>query len=329
LLSLIAGEDINNDQPPPAATAEDDDDDGSSSIYSTSATFPSVLLAAAACGQYKIKTTTRSLNDSDSDSDSNSDSSSSSSITASPSSSSSSSPLLLYEACLSSLSYLYFLSLPSTQVCRVNGNNEIKPRHDNIGTETRPGLRQLSVTLYTYPSSTHIVNAFDKIMGTHLARDLTVKTPSSSPSSSSSSSLALTPLLPLCDSVSSLLLSLKYGERVSTSPSFDISSPEFDSFISLSAFQPYQCQYKWFRSDELCDLLSEFNEVILVGDSLTRHHMQAIFVLLSDDLKSGMIMIIIISIIIMIMTTSFISTCLVIFRLMLDLCVYVSICINH
>lgn len=44
---------------------------------------------------------------------------------------------------------------------------------------------------------------------------------------------------------------------------------------------------RWFTTDEVCDILSRFHKVIFVGDSMMRHVIGAINVLLREDLGYG------------------------------------------
>lgn len=44
---------------------------------------------------------------------------------------------------------------------------------------------------------------------------------------------------------------------------------------------------RWFTTDEICDILSRFEKVIVVGDSMMRHVVGALNVLLRQDLGYG------------------------------------------
>ncbi|RMZ92071.1 hypothetical protein DV736_g722, partial [Chaetothyriales sp. CBS 134916] len=79
------------------------------------------------------------------------------------------------------------------------------------------------------------------------------------------------PFSPLCSDRASLLDAFTGGGR-----------------IGLNApFQPRGCDMRWFASDEACAVLSRFERVIVVGDSMMRHLVGALNVLLRKDLGYG------------------------------------------
>lgn len=75
----------------------------------------------------------------------------------------------------------------------------------------------------------------------------------------------------LCTTRSSLLTAMSSGGRIG-----------FDA--------PYMCRdcdMRWFTSDEVCEILGRFDRVVLVGDSMIRHVMGALMVLVRRDLGYG------------------------------------------
>lgn len=54
--------------------------------------------------------------------------------------------------------------------------------------------------------------------------------------------------------------------------------------------EPYwsrDCDMQWFTADQICDVLSRFDHIYLVGDSMMRHLSQALHVLMRADLVNG------------------------------------------
>lgn len=79
------------------------------------------------------------------------------------------------------------------------------------------------------------------------------------------------PFDPLCSSRKELLAAVSGGGRVG-----------FDA-----PFVPRGCDMRWFATDEICDILSRFERVVVVGDSMMRHIIGAMNVLLRKDLGYG------------------------------------------
>lgn len=50
---------------------------------------------------------------------------------------------------------------------------------------------------------------------------------------------------------------------------------------------PRDCDMRWYATEEICDILSRFEKVIVVGDSMMRHVVGAMNVLLRQDLGYG------------------------------------------
>ena len=52
-------------------------------------------------------------------------------------------------------------------------------------------------------------------------------------------------------------------------------------------YMPRGCDMRWFTTEEICDILSRFSKVIIMGDSMMRHIIGSINVLLRKDLGYG------------------------------------------
>lgn len=81
------------------------------------------------------------------------------------------------------------------------------------------------------------------------------------------------PDLPVCKSSSELLASLKQGHRV--------------QIEDANYFEPAGCTFEWYSQDMTCDILSRYSTMHIVGDSISRHHQQAMLMLLTQDWKFG------------------------------------------
>lgn len=79
------------------------------------------------------------------------------------------------------------------------------------------------------------------------------------------------PFSPLCGTRQELLRAMSGGGRIG-----------FDS-----PFMPRGCDMRWFSTEEICEILSRFHAVVLVGDSLMRHVMGSMSVLIRKDLGYG------------------------------------------
>ena len=49
----------------------------------------------------------------------------------------------------------------------------------------------------------------------------------------------------------------------------------------------YACNVEWLGEKEICSILGKFSRVYLIGDSLTRHMAQTLFMMLSGDYQYG------------------------------------------
>lgn len=52
-------------------------------------------------------------------------------------------------------------------------------------------------------------------------------------------------------------------------------------------YMPRDCDMRWFTTDEVCEILSRFEKIIFVGDSMMRHVIGAINVILRENLGYG------------------------------------------
>lgn len=91
------------------------------------------------------------------------------------------------------------------------------------------------------------------------------------PSCNISSPSLHNPTTPLCLTRPSLLTALSSGGRIG-----------FDAPYSTP-----QCSMRWLTTPEICTILSRFTRVIVVGDSMMRHVVGALNVLLRQDLGYG------------------------------------------
>lgn len=76
---------------------------------------------------------------------------------------------------------------------------------------------------------------------------------------------------PQCSNAAELLQSLTYGRRVSQD----------------GPFHPYGCNLNFYTPAEVCDIMSRFDKVWIVGDSLMRHVASALHIILRQDLIEG------------------------------------------
>jgi hypothetical protein len=52
-------------------------------------------------------------------------------------------------------------------------------------------------------------------------------------------------------------------------------------------YMPRGCDMRWFTTEEVCEILGRFEKVVIVGDSMMRHLIGAIYVLIREDLGYG------------------------------------------
>lgn len=79
------------------------------------------------------------------------------------------------------------------------------------------------------------------------------------------------PIAPLCSTRAELLEAVSGGGRAG-----------FDT-----PFIPRGCDMRWFTTAEVCEIFSRFEKVIMIGDSMMRHVVGALNVLLRQDLGYG------------------------------------------
>ena len=80
-----------------------------------------------------------------------------------------------------------------------------------------------------------------------------------------------TPFHPLCQDRAELLMAMSNGGRVG------IDAP----------YMPHGCDMRWFSNDELCEILSRFSLVYMIGDSMIRSNALAMHSILRRDLVRG------------------------------------------
>ncbi|KAH8601522.1 hypothetical protein B0O99DRAFT_667150 [Bisporella sp. PMI_857] len=86
------------------------------------------------------------------------------------------------------------------------------------------------------------------------------------------SSLQLhTAFSPLCHDRRSLLTAMSSGGRIGHD----------------SPYMPRGCDMRWFTSEEACEILGRFDKVVIVGDSMLRHVMGALNILIRKDVGYG------------------------------------------
>ncbi len=52
-------------------------------------------------------------------------------------------------------------------------------------------------------------------------------------------------------------------------------------------YQPRDCDMRWFSTSEVCEVLGRFDSVVLVGDSMIRHLIGGLNILVRGDLGYG------------------------------------------
>lgn len=50
---------------------------------------------------------------------------------------------------------------------------------------------------------------------------------------------------------------------------------------------PRGCDMQWYTTEEVCEILGRFSQVILVGDSMLRHVIGALNIIIREDLGYG------------------------------------------
>ncbi|KAL2065956.1 hypothetical protein VTL71DRAFT_3626 [Oculimacula yallundae] len=80
-----------------------------------------------------------------------------------------------------------------------------------------------------------------------------------------------TPFSPLCHDQTSMLTAMSSGGRIGHD----------------APYMPRGCDMRWFTTDEICEILGRFDKVVLVGDSMLRHIIGSMNILIRKDLGYG------------------------------------------
>lgn len=54
-----------------------------------------------------------------------------------------------------------------------------------------------------------------------------------------------------------------------------------------SPYMPLGCDMRWFTSEEVCEILGRFDRVLIIGDSMLRHMIGSINILVRKDIGYG------------------------------------------
>ncbi|KAL8965080.1 MAG: hypothetical protein Q9183_004040 [Haloplaca sp. 2 TL-2023] len=79
------------------------------------------------------------------------------------------------------------------------------------------------------------------------------------------------PFAPLCPDRESMLTAMASGGRIGHD----------------APYMPRGCDMRWFSTEEICEILNRFEKVIILGDSMMRHVVGSINVLIRKDLGYG------------------------------------------
>lgn len=79
------------------------------------------------------------------------------------------------------------------------------------------------------------------------------------------------PFAPLCPDRKSMLTAMSSGGRIGHD----------------APYMPRECDMRWFSTEEVCEILSRFEKVIIIGDSMMRHVIGSLNVLVRKDLGYG------------------------------------------
>ncbi|KAI4248404.1 MAG: hypothetical protein L6R40_000963 [Gallowayella cf. fulva] len=79
------------------------------------------------------------------------------------------------------------------------------------------------------------------------------------------------PFASLCADRQSLLTAMSSGGRIGHD----------------APYMPRQCDMRWFSTEEICEILSRFEKVVILGDSMMRHVVGSLNVLIRKDLGYG------------------------------------------
>ena len=79
------------------------------------------------------------------------------------------------------------------------------------------------------------------------------------------------PFAPLCPDRDSMVMAMSSGGRIGND----------------APYMPRGCDMRWFSTEEICEILARFEKVIIVGDSMMRHVIGSINVMIRKDLGYG------------------------------------------
>lgn len=79
------------------------------------------------------------------------------------------------------------------------------------------------------------------------------------------------PFAPLCPDRDSMVTAMSSGGRIGND----------------APYMPRGCDMRWFSTEEICEILARFEKVIIVGDSMMRHVIGSINVMIRKDLGYG------------------------------------------
>ncbi|KAL9101031.1 MAG: hypothetical protein Q9163_003673 [Psora crenata] len=79
------------------------------------------------------------------------------------------------------------------------------------------------------------------------------------------------PFAPLCSDQKSLLKAMSGGGRIGMD----------------APYMPRGCDMRWFSTEEICEILERFEKVVIIGDSMMRHVIGSMNVLVRKDLGYG------------------------------------------
>ena len=79
------------------------------------------------------------------------------------------------------------------------------------------------------------------------------------------------PFAPLCLDRKSMITAMSSGGRIGND----------------APYMPRDCDMRWFSTEEICEILGRFEKVIVIGDSMMRHVIGSINVLIRKDIGYG------------------------------------------
>ncbi|GAW26185.1 hypothetical protein SAMD00023353_2301390 [Rosellinia necatrix] len=79
------------------------------------------------------------------------------------------------------------------------------------------------------------------------------------------------PYAPICPNRAAMLTAMSTGGRIGRD----------------APYTPRGCDMQWYTTEEVCEILGRFSQVVLVGDSMLRHVIGALNVIMRENLGSG------------------------------------------